>query len=294
MQPYVGFEETQFNDSLTNDPVRLLVMHPTDKKSKAVRLGPYDCELSEDAEVAGDKHPLVIISHGSGSTNKVFRLLAIYLVKKGCIVVMPEHPGNNRSDNSKTDTLENLINRPRHLNETLDFVINHFKYGSHIDETRIFAIGHSIGAYSVLALVGGMGHTDAIIRYSSSSKIKESQFIPGKNDKRVKALVLLAPAVGFFMAPGNLEAVNIPIFVMSGEFDNMTPLFHAEIIKSGVKPPNLVTHKIVANGNHFSFLGPFPDSMKTTNFPPAHDEKGFDRMKFLDEMNEDIAAFLGL
>lgn len=66
---------------------------------------------------------------------------------------------------------------------------------------------------------------------------------------------------------GALEDVNIPILMITGEKDTITPSFHGEFVLNGVSDKEKVQHIVVENGGHFSFLSPFPDFMKSPSFP---------------------------
>jgi predicted dienelactone hydrolase len=108
-------------------------------------------------------------------------------------------------------------------------------------------------------------------------------------DGRVKMLVLLAPATVWFREPGALDSVRVPVLMMTGDKDRLTPSLHAEIVKSGVKG---VEHHVIPNAGHFSFLSPFPAAMQKPEFAPSQDPEGFDRAGFHPQMNLEILNFL--
>lgn len=78
----------------------------------------------------------------------------------------------------------------------------------------------------------------------------------------------------------------------SGDRDETTPAWHADIVRHGVADPCLVDHAIIAGAGHFSFMSPFPDAMMRPDFPPAHDPPGFDRTLFQPILSREIAGFL--
>jgi predicted dienelactone hydrolase len=110
---FVGFEEINVKDQNSHASFPMLMMYPTQTPSQTIQRGPYKLEVSAHAPIQDGAFPLVIISHGSGGTNITFRNLAAFLVKKGFIVAMPEHPFNNRTNNERHDTIENMVERPR-------------------------------------------------------------------------------------------------------------------------------------------------------------------------------------
>lgn len=272
MNADVGFVEMTVQDSEQNLSFPLLLIHPLDFSS--------------------GKHPLVMISHGSGGSPLAYRWLADYLAKNGYFVGIPEYPFNNRHDNSREGTIENLIDRPRHLRLAIDAIFADERWSSSLKKPGVALIGHSMGGYTSLVLAGGIPHTQHQIKYDPDHKIKSSQEVPVKSDDRVNALVLLAPATGWFLSEGALSKVKAPLLILTGEFDDITPAFHAEILKKGISNSKQVTHREIRNASHYSFLGVFPESVRKTNFAPAMDRPGFDRPKFHDELNVEILEFL--
>jgi hypothetical protein len=80
--------------------------------------------------------------------------------------------------------------------------------------------------------------------------------------------------------------------MLTGERDESTPPWHAEIVKQGVPDVAAVDHRVVANAGHYSFLSPFPEELSRPTFPPSQDPAGFDRVRFHEEMNAEVTAFL--
>ncbi len=258
----------------------LLIMYPTDTPAEPVAFGPFNLDMAANAAPRAGSHPIVVISHGSGGTSLGYLELARRLVRAGYVVCMPEHPGNNRNNNELADSPQNLANRPRHLTLTLDLVVEHEPLSQIVDPTLVAVIGHSMGGYTALAIAGGQPSTE------------DGQPVAVTRDSRVKALVLLAPATPWFMRPGALSAVDVPILMLTGERDPHTPPFHAEVVRNGLPAQTRLEHSVVANAGHFSFMSPFPDVMKHPDFLPGNDPDGFDRAGYQDILARDVVAFL--
>jgi predicted dienelactone hydrolase len=111
-------------------------------------------------------------------------------------------------------------------------------------------------------------------------------------DDRIGALVLLAPACGWFNYDGALADVDVPILVITAEKDELAPFLHADLVKRTVRDPGKVQTREVANAGHHSFQSPFPPSMTRPNFPPSQDPHGFDRVAFQPILNAEILSFL--
>lgn len=257
-----------------------LVLYPTAVPPVAVTFGSYTIEAASNAPVAEGQYPLVIISHGSGGSPLACRDLASALAKSGYIVALVEHPGDNRNDNSRSGSVGILVDRPMHVSQVIDALEREPFLTSHLRPGPVAVVGHSMGGYTALALAGGQPWTGP------------GQKLEVASDSRVQALVLLAPAASWFVPNDSLEKIRLPILLYSAEHDRITPRWQAQLVQDLVPDPALVTFKIVRNGGHFSFLSPFPASMRAPGFAPASDPPGFDRERFQEQLAAEIAQFL--
>ncbi|MDR3265557.1 MAG: alpha/beta hydrolase [Synergistaceae bacterium] len=267
----------------------MLVLYPTPTAGRKAMIGSYPIDAARDAPLdVSKKHPLVLLSHGSGGAPVLYRTLALHLARNGFVVGMPEHPGNNREDNTLNGTIENLTGRPRHIRVALDWFFGNEMFANALRPGPVPVIGHSMGGYTALAVAGG-------IPAALSHEIPNghSRPIPGTRDPRVGPLVLLAPATVWFRETGALAEVAAPILMFFGDRDSLTPPeFHAEIVLNGVPNRDKVRYRIVENAGHFSFLSPFPPFMSNASFPPSQDPPGFDRESFLSKLNAEVLDFL--
>jgi predicted dienelactone hydrolase len=275
---FVGSKQWAIKDEIKNISFPVLVQYPTYETPRPIAFGPYIMNVSPDAEIIEGQFPLILISHGNGGSHLLYRTISTHLAKNGYIVAMLEHFGNNRNNNSLENTTENLETRPRHVSLTIDFLLSENGFSKNITQNKIGVIGHSMGGYTALALAGGVPRT------------KEGIVVEVTSDFRVKAIVLLAPGTGWFM--NSLDKVTIPILLFTAEHDPITPKWNGEIVLNYVPDKSKVTFKEIENAGHFSFLSPFPTTIKNAHFLPSTDPIGFDREKFHHQLPTDILDFL--
>ena len=106
----VGYCTIEVRDELTDILFPMIIMYPTLVSEKTEKIGPYSMNISIDAEPKKGTYPLVIISHGSGGSPLAYRTMAHYLASNGFVIGIPEHPFNNRNNNSSEDTIDNFVN----------------------------------------------------------------------------------------------------------------------------------------------------------------------------------------
>jgi predicted dienelactone hydrolase len=282
----VGLRVLDVFDPVQDTKIPTWILYPTLADEQLEQFGPYSLPVARDATPHGTQLPLVILSHGNNSSPWTFRDLAAHLARAGFAVALLEHPGNSRSDGSLAGTSANLANRPRHLRRVLDVVVADPQLALLITD-RVAVIGHSIGAYTGLALAGGRPTC-----YPRESPDGQAHPVPVEPDPRIRALVLLTPATVWLKEPGALAGVDLPILLYTGESDTFAPTYHADIVLRGVPDRAKIDHRIVANAGHFSFQSPFPPEMTRPDFPPSQDPPGFDRRAYQPILHSEVTAFL--
>ncbi|MCP4119068.1 MAG: prolyl oligopeptidase family serine peptidase [Desulfobacteraceae bacterium] len=293
--------------------MEIMVWYPATKKAEKVRMGRIEMEVAPDADVQTGLHGLIMISHGTGGSHLGHRDTAIYLASKGYIVVAVLHPHNNCKDNSAARKNRNWIDRPKHISAAMDAILNHDGFKTFIDKDRIGIIGHSAGGYTALAVIGGKPNPDNICAHCgkhgedtvfcgrpaifsnimgwfSSQGAGGGTIMENTHDPRIKAAVLLAPVGVLFNDEHSLARVNVPVRIYRAEKDEVLRYpYHAEVISK--KLPEEPEYVLVRNAGHYSFISPFPDSMKEDVGDAAMDPEGFNRGDFHEKMNREIAAF---
>jgi hypothetical protein len=64
------------------------------------------------------------------------------------------------------------------------------------------------------------------------------------------------------------------------------------IVLNGVPDQSQIDYRLIPNAGHFSFLSPWPEAMRSPDFPPSQDPPGFNRQEFGTELEREIITFL--
>jgi len=283
----VGCRALSVTDPVQGVRVPVHVLHPAAGAVAPARFGPYTPDVPLGAPVAGTRRRVVAISHGNGGTPWGYRGLAAELARAGFVVALIEHPGNSRNGNDLAGTPANLANRPRHVRLTLDALFADADLAAHVVAGQAAVIGHSIGGYTALATAGGRP-----MALPQETPDGVAHPVSVERDPRVAAVVLFAPALPWFMGPGALAEVHVPMLVRSGERDTLMPPGVIEQILRGLPADARVDYQVVPGAGHFAWMTPFPPALAGPAFPPSQDPPGFDRVAYLARLGPEVVSFL--
>ena len=116
----------QFIEAPADGPLPALsggVWYPCAQPTQEVKLGPFVMSVAKDCPVAGDKLPLVVISHGRGGTFVGHSDTAKTLADAGFVVIAINHPGDTALDKSRTNDFSVFVERPADIKRTIDFML---------------------------------------------------------------------------------------------------------------------------------------------------------------------------
>jgi predicted dienelactone hydrolase len=298
----VGCRALTTFDPVQGASVPVWVLYPArDAAAATLRFGPYALEVAADAAPAAAGLPVVVVSHGNGGTPWSHRDLALHLAREGFAAVMIEHPGNNRRDNSLGSPSGRvkaalLQHRPRHVRLAFDAALGDALVGPSLRPDGFAIVGYSIGASTALAVAGGHVMTvpddvdDARLASPDADLARLAFAVPTERDRRVRAAVLLVPAIGFLMAEGALRDVEIPLLVRTAERDPICPAAAVAHALRSLPAATRVERADVPGAGHFSFQSPYPAEL--AGIPPAQDPPGFDRARYQPILHADVTAFL--
>jgi len=222
------------------------------------------------------RHPLLLLSHGTGGGSDSLDWLAAALAAQGYIVAGVNHPGNTVLAPLTWDGFSLWWERAADLSDVLDAMLADPVFGSRIDPSRIGAIGFSLGGYTVLSLAGARTDRAAFSAFCDSPardagcrppEMKDSgepaavsaetaRSLAGSGqsfkDARVKAVFALAPALGEAFHDGSFDEVSASVALAAGEQDSIVPLATNARRYASLLPKAELT--LIEGAGHYSML----------------------------------------
>jgi len=211
--PNAGFTIINFNGLYT------AVWYPTAAPAAAFNYGTISGSVAYNAPVSTcAQYPLLLFSHGYAgcATQSVF--LTEQLAREGYIVAAPNYgdaqcsvpntpppyppvtiPDSVFQDPASWNN-QSALYRYQQTEIALNGMLARADFGPQIDASRIAGFGHSLGGYTVFAMLGGW-----------------SNWV----DTRMKAGLLLSPYMGPFVlsSPSTVPNVHLPVMYQTGTLD---------------------------------------------------------------------------
>jgi predicted dienelactone hydrolase len=299
----VGFQVVRAVDA-EGKPFALGIWYPSTAQPTAKWAGNFFMRVATNGPISGKELPLVVISHGTGGSITSHADLALALASAGNVVATPMHL-DNFQDMTSVGTPAYITGRTKQLRATIDHMLLKWEGRQQIDSERIGAYGFSIGAFTVLTAAGAKPDLNSIAKYcainrefacdmlrESKSFLLKAELPVGADqfeaDKRIKAVVIAAPGLGFsFNSANAFDHFQLPIQLWQGDKDQSVPYSsNAKVIQDRLG--HQVDFQTIANAGHNSFLVPC-GSLKLS--PICSDPEQFDRTAAHLEMNEKINDF---
>ncbi|HJE98276.1 MAG TPA: dienelactone hydrolase [Ligilactobacillus acidipiscis] len=279
-----------------------------DRPLKTTIWCPENLNLAHAGTYTGEKHPLILLSHGSGSNRISLAWLAIPLAEQGFIVASPDHYGNTFND-PLPEQFKRYWERPRDLSYLLSQLLQH--YGPVIDQNKIYGIGFSLGAYSVMAIAGVNVDQNLIKKQENKTlpadvvnqmpafgkltkKVVEAdpaEVPTDLKDERFKKVVALSPALGTGIdSTQQTKNVDIPALIIAPGGDQIAPIAQNGRIYHKFLP-QAIYRELPANVGHFIFL-PVKKNYAAADTFWYQDAPGVDRQQIQQETITAVKKFL--
>lgn len=296
----VGFRLVELADPVSGKPMHAAVFFPTQDRAGASRIGSLEIAAVRDAVPQPGRHPLVLLSHGSGASLLSHRDTAIFLARYGYLVAAIEHPGDNYRDQSGLGSDRVLVGRSMQLSALLDFVLVQPPFSSAIDATRIGVAGFSAGGYAALVMVGAKPKFARLAAYcaryansvlcSGQARIgMSSPPLTARADRRIRGAFVMSPVAAFFDRD-SVSSIAVPVAIHAADCDSLLPIEgNARWLRDNV--PTLVGYSEVAGADHFVFLSPCSAPQQSTRPDLCVDPPGIDRRAVHAALNGDMLRF---
>ena len=285
-------------------PLEIGIWYPSPATAQPVTMGPTTMSVAVNATAQGKALPLVVISHGTGSSFLAHFDTAIALADAGFVVVAVSHTGDNYADQSRS---VDVMDRPRQISRVIDHMLSTWDGHATIDPARIGMFGFSAGGFTTLVSIGGIPDFSKIgpicrqypgdfacqLVAKTSNNIAAPLTTPTApaGEPRIKAAVVAAPALGFTFSPDGLKNVKVPVQLWRAANDVLVPYpRYAEAVRLAL--PETPDYHVVANAGHFDFLVPCSSALASIAPAICASAAGFDRTAFHASFNAAVVSFL--
>jgi len=294
-----GFQQGAAADP-DGKPIVIGIWYPSQTVAKSVSLGPTTMAVAMNATVNGKALPMIVMSHGTGGSNLGHFDTAIALADAGFVVVAMNHTGDNYADQSRST---DIMDRPRQVSRVIDHMLSTWEGRVVIDPQRVGMFGHSAGGFTALAIIGGVPDLTKIVPMCKEypgdfacqlvAKSGNPRVVPVTAmvaDARIKAAVVVAPALGFTFSQDSLKNVKVPVQLWRAENDTLVPHpRYAEAVRQAL--PEAPDYRVVADAGHFDFLAPCSAALASLAPAICTSQAGFDRAAFHVGFNSEVVKF---
>ena len=268
----VGYLATEIAADHREVPLPLHLWYPAEPGTPAEAIGRnamfVGSQAHPGAEPIGERAPVVLMSHGSGGNAAALGWIAAALAERGMIVAAPDHPGTTSGDSLPERTIMPW-ERAWDMTVVLDRLERDPPEGLAPDIDRVAALGFSLGGHTALRLLGARASKDAFIDYCEGNEALdcgwlaeggvdlgsiEALLYEGQDrDPRVDAAVAVDPALAHATVGGSLEAIDVPVLLVSLGAEGTIPAGLEVDAIAGALPT--ARRHFVEGAVHFSFLG---------------------------------------
>jgi predicted dienelactone hydrolase len=208
-------------------------------------------ELYQPQQLPSEPVPVVIFSHGLGDSPQAYRQEAEHLASDGFLVAIPQHPGSDnlqqeafkRGTTNEIYQISEFIDRPQDITYLLDELEsrNASEFEGRLNLQNVGMGGHSFGGYTALALAGATIDFENLAR-DCRQRLRELNLslflqchaldLPFQTydfrDPRITSIVVKNPVNSSIFGPQGLAQVQIPVMVLAGSHDPVTPAVYEQ------------------------------------------------------------------
>jgi len=299
----VGFIELNIANG-ADKPLNIGVWYPTDAPASPQAFREFTQTIAPAGPVVGAGLPLVVFSHGTGGWYGEHYDTALALAHAGFVVAAVSHTGDTYDDHSRAAS---VIARPPQVRRLIDYMLAEWAGHGRIDPGRVGVFGFSSGGFTVLVAAGGTPNFSRIGPHCAAHpgyfdcQILVKAHIPASavpnppasawvHDPRIRAAVVVAPALGFTFGSEGLKGVAIPVQLWRAENDHILPNpDYAEAVR--VNLPIAPEFHLAPNADHDDFLAPCSEALRKAAPEICVSAPGFDRTAFHELFDREVVRF---
>jgi len=261
-------------------------------------------------KVSGNK--VVFLSHGAMGSAKDYRWLAYPLAAQGWVVVGLNHFGESWAygpANSDPSAAMRLWQRAEDSSFVMNALMKNNPFQKPVSWESIVFIGHSSGGQTAASLAGvtlnieqigkycrsEVSQADLGCSYAKGKQAEKTMPLPAYqqsfSDPRVKAVVMLDPAVGPAATMQSLKNVSVPALVIGAQNNDFLPFkYHAGYYAKHIPKAKLVS--LNNNEGHFVFLDSCSHQYKAQGISLCKDREGVNRKDVHKQLLGHIIPFI--
>lgn len=295
------------------------VWYPAGSRTYRSRVGEnpvfHGTSVMLGARVKEGKYPLVVLSHGSGGNMDSLGWLSKGLVENGAMVLAMNHPGSTSGDSSPRRSAR-FWDRALDTGAALDTLLADPAFAPHVDTSRIYMLGFSLGGVNTLQNIGLRLNIGTFVRYceetpaspgcaffakgmTSWENVDAERINAAYDEPRLAGAIAVDPALHFAMTEESIAAAKKPVlFINLGSDETLWNEINVGPTGSDLaaRMPN-ADYVQISPAHHFSFLGLCTDKgaallKEEQDDPVCDDPAGADRADIHRRVIDAVVDFL--
>lgn len=204
--------------------------YPTNRPARELNFSPWIINAAPAGSAAPGPFPLLVLSHSTAGTRYTYHDTASWLASQGFVVAAPTHPRDCMDNMDDLFTWDQITDRMDNIKTTIDFILKDREMSKIISLDKIGLLAYGAGGTAAFFLGGAVpdcalwpgwckkvGRENPYCRAYMREKIDKmcKAFPKMTADKRIRAIVMVAPVYGMLFGPGSFGKYATPTLVIA-------------------------------------------------------------------------------